>query len=153
MLSAGLSEERSLQNGAAPQWSQAKWGSKEDNHIKDPLEENYQSKDERTSPYSRQGRGRPKENACRAWHASLGNCSLTVSWKSPEGRRWLGELQWQPEERGLPGSSLHFQRAKGPSEGDLIQSVKVHPSEVYLQGHNDSHGTGAERTTGGEGDS
>lgn len=44
MLCAGLSEERSLQNCAAPQWSHGKSGSKEHNHFKGPLEENYQSK-------------------------------------------------------------------------------------------------------------
>lgn len=132
MLCAGLSEERSLQNCAAPQWSHGKSGSKEHNHFKGPLEENNQSKRMKERLLTQDKGGAAPRKMPAELGMLLGELLSELSWKSPEGRRWLGELQWQTEERGLPGSSLHFQRAKGPREGDLVQSVKVHPSEVYL---------------------
>ena len=64
--------------GAASQWPHGEWVSKEANHIKDPLEDSYQSEDEGTC-YCSPVRDHSKENVCRAWHASLENCSLLIS--------------------------------------------------------------------------
>ena len=86
--------------GAASQWPHGKWVSKEANHIKDPPEDSHRSEDEGTC-YCSPVRDHSKENVCRAWHASLENCSLLISWKSPGGRRWLGELQRLRDKRRL----------------------------------------------------
>ena len=77
--------------------------SKEHRHIKDLLEESCQGEDEGIPPDSSQVRDHSKEYARTAWHASLKNCSLNISRKNPEGRRYLGELQWLTEKRGFPG--------------------------------------------------
>ena len=98
---------------AASQWPHGEWVSKEANHIKDPLEDSYRSEDEGTcfcSPVT----DHSKENACRAWPASLENCSLLISWKSPSGRRCLRELRCLKDERGLSWRQPASPEGKGP---------------------------------------
>lgn len=81
--------------GAASQWPHGEWVSKEANHIKDPFEDSYQSEDEGTC-YCSPVRDHSKENVCRAWHASLENCSLLISleesrWEKVAGRTAVAE--------------------------------------------------------------
>ena len=82
-------------------------------------------------------RGHSKENTCRAWHASLENCSPAISWKSPGGEGgWENCRGWRTR-GGCPGGSLRLQRARGQGdlcEGDLMQSISFFPQRSTCKG-------------------